>query len=61
MTKDEVLVLIDGISKTKSFRPTESDCKFLEDLHFYVKLCDHKVTNDESKKLQFLYRKSQGG
>lgn len=61
MTNKEALQILDEIHKNKSFHPDEWECKFLEDLSFYATIGSIKISEKQSKLLQKLYRKSQGG
>lgn len=61
MTHEEAKTLISELHKNKGFHPTEWEKDFLEDLAFYVDIGSIKVSEKQSKMLEKIYRKSQGG
>lgn len=61
MVHKETAALLEEIRKNKGFRPTEFERKFLQDLSFYVTFDNIKISEKQSRVLQEIYRKSQGG
>lgn len=61
MVHADAQALIDELHKNKSFRPTEFERKFLEDLSFNLQFCNIKVSEKQGKCLQKIYRKAMEG
>ena len=61
MRNNDARVLIREIHKNKNFRATAFEKKFLEDLSFYLQMDNITISEKQSKILQEIYRKSQGG
>ncbi len=59
MTHKEVVVLLDGIHKSKTYTPNEWEAEFLNDLSFYATMSNIKISEKQGKCLQKIYRKSQ--
>lgn len=61
MKHEECTKIIDEIHKNKSFYPSHVECKFLEDLSFYASIGSIQISDKQSKILERIYKRSQGG